>query len=126
MHILSTILTLFLALTTLCVAREVTRPGDWTTTPGVGVQDTTSPLHKLLKYKRDDPLPNLESFDQNVPDRRIKHVEEIPIIRKATGSCECGPAICPRDRMLETLIQDCEDAHAWGCWRKNPACAKPK
>jgi len=99
------------------LAREVTKPGDWTTVPGVGRVD------HLLSFKRkrsDNPL------DQNIPEKRNTHKEFVPVFRKAEGTCNCAPAVCPPVRMTSGNVISCQNAHAWACWKKNPACPNPR
>jgi len=113
MHLLTALTTLLLPFT-IFAYREVSKPGDWTTSPGVGQVD---PL-----VKRADPV----ELSQNVPEKRNTHKEFVPTFRKTQSNCDCAPAVCPPNRMTSESISHCEASHAWACWKRNAACPKPE
>jgi len=138
------ILVITLLLTSLSLAEPlVSSPGHWPQPPTKFLidADQTQPWLNTV-HKRDTtvadgdqnvllPSEGMEAWrndplNQFVPGRYNKHPETVPVLRAPKGQCDCPAANCPPQRMTGQSLQACIDTHDLSCWRKNPACDKPK
>jgi hypothetical protein len=89
---------LFLALSLLATAKSVSQPGDWVAIPKVGVPNSWAIGNERIADG--DPLQKIE------PEVRNKHRENVPVLRKVDGECDCAePTMCRRDRLTSESVR---------------------
>jgi hypothetical protein len=125
---------LLLALSLLTAAKTVSQPGDWVAVPKVGVPNSWAVGDERIMDG--DPLQKID------PEVRNKHRENVPVLRKVDGECDCAePTMCRRDRLspesvstrrrlsgprrglTREQVAHCMAAHRLHCHRSNPACS---
>ncbi|KAF2668683.1 hypothetical protein BT63DRAFT_414656 [Microthyrium microscopicum] len=83
------------------------------------------PMHQSIDVKARNRHPEYLPQPEDMRKKVAQNVHDGHVKTQAITTCDCAPAICPQVRLTSAAVSDCKAAHAYACWRKNAACAKP-